>query len=155
MYDVYVSNDALKKAEAHFTQQAAKGLEAMGLLLGEPRTWQGKEYTFVEEYFTAQNSASSVLVKFSENAFADLVRQYREHRGKIITGWLHSHPSFGCFMSRTDLATQEKFFPEPFHVALVADPTKKEGGRMLLRAYKAADGSYREVSYAVVERRKK
>ena len=154
MYDVYVSYDAIKKAENHFVQQARTGKEAMGLLLGEPRTWKGKQYTFVEDYVTAQNNASSVSVKFSDAAFSDLVKQCREHGNKIIVGWKHSHPGYGCFMSHTDLATQEKYFYEPFHVAFVADPTKKENGRMLLRAYKASGKKYWEVSYAIVERRR-
>jgi len=153
MYDVYVSNDVLTKAEAHFTRQARQGLEAMGLLAGEPRTHEGKQYTFVEEYFTAQNNASSVYVRFSDAAFTDLVKQFHENKSKIIVGWMHSHPGYGCFMSHTDLATQEKYFPEPFHVALVADPLKTEKGRMLFRAYKASGKNYRETSYAIVERR--
>jgi len=152
MYDVYVSSEVLKKAGAHFTGQSQHGLEAMGLLAGEPRKHEGKEYTFVEEYFTAKNNASSVSVRFSDSAFADLVKQYREHN-KIIVGWMHSHPGYGCFMSHTDLATQEKYFPEPFHVALVADPTKTEQGRMVFRAYKASGKNYQELSYAIVERR--
>src|SRR5262245_54031910 len=37
-------------------------------------------------------------------------------------GWYHSHTRSEIFLSEADLAVQEKFFPEPWQVALVLKP---------------------------------
>ncbi|MFW9993523.1 MAG: hypothetical protein ACFFD4_15875 [Candidatus Odinarchaeota archaeon] len=55
----------------------------------------------------------------------------KKMKGEIITGWYHSHPSFGAFMSKTDYQTQVRYqklaktgsqLTAP--IALVIDPTK-------------------------------
>ncbi len=75
----------------------------------------------------------------------------RGHK-KIFVGWSHSHPSYGCFLSQTDMETQRKYFPEPFHVALVIDPLKRAGEGFMKRFYKLDDADYREASFAIIER---
>lgn len=48
-----------------------------------------------------------------------------------IVGWYHSHPSFGCWLSGIDVATQELFQKntDPF-LAIVVDPIKSANLRM-------------------------
>jgi proteasome lid subunit RPN8/RPN11 len=43
-----------------------------------------------------------------------------------VVGWWHSHINIGCFLSSIDIHTQECFFPEPYQIALVVDPIRKE-----------------------------
>ncbi|HII38589.1 TPA: hypothetical protein HA318_01125 [Candidatus Micrarchaeota archaeon] len=154
MHEVYLHYNALQKAEKHFLKQAESRLEAMGLLSGQILSWKGQAYTVVNDYLTSENNATSVSVRFTRQAFSELAKQYHSSPRQIIIGWMHSHPGYGCFLSSTDLATQAKYFTEPFHVALVADPLKKEKGRMLLRAFKTTGpDSYRETSYAVIQKK--
>jgi proteasome lid subunit RPN8/RPN11 len=120
----------------------------MGFLVGQAFSWQGREYAVVEEYLTSENDATSVSVRFSRRALEDLSQ--RIPKGKVIVGWAHSHPGYGCFLSNTDLGTQG-FFSENFHFALVADPTKKERGAMLKRVFKIFLGEQRERPFAVIQ----
>ena len=66
-----------------------------------------------------------------------------------IVGWWHSHPGFSCFLSGTDLHTQEFFFPESYQVALVVDPIKEELAFYTLDGQ--SDEKYKEISYAIIE----
>lgn len=138
----------LKKAWAHAQRHAAVGKEALGLLTGQVFSHQGREYVFVEDYVTAENEASAVHVRFKENAFAALAKKISGNSEKVFVGWSHSHPSFGCFLSSTDLRTHEEYFPEKWHVALVVDPVGKEK-----KLFKTVDGKAVEASYAVVRRK--
>ncbi len=62
-------------------------------------------------------------------------------------------PGYGCFLSSTDVATQENFFGEPFHFAVVVDPTKEEEGQVVKRAFRVEFGEPYEIPFAVVERK--
>lgn len=46
----------------------------------------------------------------------------RDHPGRRIVGWYHSHPGFGIFLSEYDLFIQRNFFSGEHQVALVVDP---------------------------------
>lgn len=145
LYDVYLSADVLDKAEAHFREAAGKGLEAMGLLLGSAYAFEGKPYAVAEEYVTASNDATAVSVRFSREAFSELSRKLNGFR---VVGWGHSHPDYGCFLSATDVATQESFFGEGFHFALVVDPVRGQK-----KCFKVKDGQSVPVSFAVIRRK--
>ena len=146
MFDVYVLEDALQKAEDHFRNASALGLEAMGLFCGSAHSCQGRLYSVLEQYLTAENDATPVSVRFSKDAFSVLSASLS--RGRRLLAWAHSHPGYGCFLSFTDVNTQRAYFPEPYHAALVVDPVRNE------RKFFRLDGDgYRELSYAVIRRR--
>jgi proteasome lid subunit RPN8/RPN11 len=46
--------------------------------------------------------------------------------GMRILGWFHTHPGYGIFLSSADQFIDEHYFREPYHVAIVLDPTKEE-----------------------------
>jgi proteasome lid subunit RPN8/RPN11 len=150
-YSVYIEASALGKAQEHFKQAAGTGVEAMGLLAGKPAKWKGEPYAFCDEYLTAGNSATRVSVKFGEEAFPDLAKCISEARksGKIMVGWAHAHPGFGCFLSGTDLKTQKAYFNESFSFALVIDPLRNEKQVFKL----GGDKGYKPAPYAVVARK--
>ncbi len=150
MFEVYVHEKALKKAEKHCAREAEKGLEAMGLLLGNAFTHKGRKYVVIEDYSTGENEATSVSVRFTKKAFLKLAKDFEESR-RIIVGWSHAHPSYGCFLSTTDLKTQNNYFNEDFHVALVIDPTRKTSNGFEKKFFKLCVEGYREASYAVIK----
>ncbi|MCX6767674.1 MAG: Mov34/MPN/PAD-1 family protein [Candidatus Micrarchaeota archaeon] len=155
MFEAYVEKSVVEAAEGFFSTMAARGLEAMGLLAGRVFTWRGKRYAVAEDFVTAKNKASAVSVRFSEDGFGELVEKLEKtarKRKKIFVGWAHSHPGYGCFLSGTDVDTQRKYFPEPFHVAMVIDPLKRDGEGFMKRLYKLDERGYREASFAVIER---
>jgi len=149
LFDLYLSSSALEKARTHFSAQARSGLEGIGLLIGDVFSWKGRKYAVAEEYLTGGNKASSVAAKFDERAFGALAQVLaKKFPGKIFVGWAHSHPNYGCFLSQQDVATQENYFPEEWHVAFVVDPVRKEE-----KAFKLRDGKVVEASYAVVKKK--
>ena len=142
-FEVYFDSSAFDKAVNHFKRGAEEGVEAMGLLVGGVFEEDGGGFVMVSEYVTAENEAGAYSVKFREKAFSDLASQLD---GKLVVGWAHSHPGFGCYLSSIDVATQKACFSEPFHVALVVDP--KSGNS---RVFKVEGEKYREASFAVVK----
>ena len=152
LFEAYIEKKAVEKAEKLFSSAAERGLEAMGLLVGKVFSWEGRQYVVVDDFITARNRASSVSVKFSEDAFGELVEKTTKQHHKIFVGWAHSHPGYGCFLSKTDVQTQHKYFPAPFHVALVIDPLKPNGSGFVKMFYKTDESGYREASFAIIER---
>jgi 26S proteasome regulatory subunit N11 len=155
-FDVYISNTALEKAERIMEDAAKQGKEALGLLVGEACRWKGAEYVIVDHFITASNNSTAVSVKFNKLAFSELSKAFASHfkEKKLIVGWIHSHPSYGCWLSATDMSTQHKFFAEPFNIAMVVDPLKKEGKRMQERVFRVDGNAYYEVSFAVIDAKK-
>jgi len=43
-------------------------------------------------------------------------------------GWYHSHPNFGIFLSEHDHFIQRNFFSQPWQVAVMVDPVRREMG---------------------------
>lgn len=152
VFEAYVEKKAVEKAERLFSSAAERGLEAMGLLVGKVYSWQGSQYVVIDDFITARNRASAVSVRFSEDAFGELVEKVSKQYRRIFVGWAHSHPGYGCFLSSTDVQTQRKYFPSPFHVAMVVDPLKTRAGGFVKMFYKANESGYREASYAVIGR---
>ncbi len=148
VFDVYVQENAFKKAFAHFKDHASKSLEALGFLVGGVYSFEGRRYVVVDDYVTAENDATAVTVRFSRDAFKDLSKSLSENGGKVIVGWCHSHPGYGCFLSSTDVRTQKVFFPEDFHIAMVCDPLKSEW-----KAFKLSQNDCEEVSFAVIRKK--
>jgi proteasome lid subunit RPN8/RPN11 len=154
-FDVYIRNSALEKAESLFESAAAKGMEALGLLVGNVFTWKGSQYAMVENFITAKNLPTAVSVKFTKESFSELTKAFSRHfkEKKLIVGWIHSHPSYGCFLSQTDINTQNRFFSAPFNIAMVVDPLRWIGGRMEERVFKVNGNTYYEVPFAIMDRK--
>ena len=155
MFDVYIQKVALEKAHAHAAQGAAAGEETMGLLVGNVYSYQGRKWVLVEDYVTAKNKATSVSVKFSKDSFSSLAQKIFPlvSTSMVIVGWMHSHPGLDCFLSYTDLDTQQKFFNSDWAIAAVCDPSKAEQGLVKTRVYRLSDPTsdhYSELSYAVI-----
>ena len=152
-YPVYVTRTVLTAIQEHFRNAASESKEALGLLLGTPCIADtGEAFTQVSAYATGANDATSTHVRFAPEAFANLSRLLSQRgQGELIVGWAHSHPSYGCFLSPTDLKTQQDYFGEPFHTALVIDPLRGEKGQTRFYQLSTNKKAYREVPFAVIE----
>ncbi len=154
-FQAYIRADALNSAEKVMQEAAERGMEALGLLVGHVYSWKGSQYVMVEHFITAKNSPTAVSVKFSREAFTELTKSYLSHfkQKKLIVGWIHSHPSYGCFLSQTDIDTQKRFFSAPFNIAMVIDPLRRSNGGMQERVFKVKEDNYYEVSFAVIQKK--
>ncbi|MEK6842853.1 MAG: Mov34/MPN/PAD-1 family protein [Candidatus Micrarchaeota archaeon] len=155
LYDAYISSTALEKAEKLFETAAKQYLEALGLLVGNVYSHKGKEYVLVENFITAKNLPTAVSVKFTKESFSELTKAYMQHfkEKKIIVGWIHSHPTYGCFLSQTDINTQKRFFSAPFNIAMVVDPMRHQNGRMQERVFRVNANGYYEISFCIYDKK--
>lgn len=111
-------------------------MEVMGLMLGE----------FVDDYtvtvvdvFAMPQSGTGVSVEAVDHAFQtnmlDMLRQ--TGRPEMVVGWYHSHPGFGCWLSGTDMGTQQSFEQlNPRAVAVVIDPIQSVKGKVVMDAFR-------------------
>lgn len=61
----------------------------------------------------------------------------KEHAGRRIVGWYHTHPGFGIFLSGMDLFIQDNFFNLPWQTAFVYDPIGGDEGTFVWRGGKS------------------
>lgn len=120
--EVIVDQTALEAMEEHGKSDV--DVEVGGVLLGE--IYQGKSNKFVEitGSIQAKNVNSGLAhLEFTNKTWEgiELVRE-KEHPGKKIVGWYHTHPGIGLFMSSADEFIHKNFFQLPWHIALVLDP---------------------------------
>ncbi len=157
-YECYISELAYSKGLKHAKENAELKLESMGLLIGQVNTYNGKNYLMVQDYITAENQSTAVSVKFSREALSNLTEKFsnRQDKNLFVVGWMHSHPSYGCFLSSTDIATQTACFNQPNNIAVVIDPVLKESNPQdHIRVFRLNENDsrrYSEVSFAIIKK---
>ena len=154
IFPVYVHKNVLDEIKR--VCKKAK-LEVFGYLIGSIYKWNDENYIIIEDQLFLIGAVHSDKYSTSqiegtagkyEKKFQKLKRKKNNEELRIV-GWWHSHPGFGCFLSRTDLHTQEFFFPESYQVALVLDPIKKELEFFTLKA--SSKEKYKNLSYAIIK----
>lgn len=131
---IHVSSLSLLKMLKH--GRAGVPMEVMGLMLGE----------FVDEYtvqvvdvFAMPQSGTGVSVEAVDPVFqAQMLEMLKQtNRPEMVVGWYHSHPGFGCWLSSTDINTQQSF--EQLHkraIAVVVDPIQSVKGKVVIDAFR-------------------
>ncbi len=153
LFPVYIYHEILEKI---IELSKASKLEIFGYLVGNILKWNNVKYIIIEEQLFINNATHSD--RFStfqiegtagqyEKKFQELKIHKKNDRLRIV-GWWHSHPDLGCFLSRTDLHTQEVFFPESYQVALVVDPIRDDFQFFTLE--KSLEARYKSLSYAII-----
>jgi proteasome lid subunit RPN8/RPN11 len=131
-------------------------LEVFGYLIGSINKWNEKIYITIQDHLYIKGAVHSHQYSTSqiegtagkyEERFKELKERRKDSNLRVV-GWWHSHPGFGCFLSNTDLITQQYFFPESYQVALVVDPKKKDYKFFTLE--NSSQKGYKEMSHAVI-----
>lgn len=82
----------------------------------------------------------SVYLTFTQDTIVEFHNELeKNHKGKRIVGWYHTHPRMGIFLSHYDTWLHHNFFPEPWQVALVVEPHKSLAGFFIRRDDDALD----------------
>ncbi|UCD01403.1 MAG: Mov34/MPN/PAD-1 family protein [Promethearchaeota archaeon] len=153
VFPVYIYDEVLDRIK-YFSNNSEK--EIFGYLIGNILKWNDKNYIIIEDQLYIENAVHSNRFSTSqikgkageyEKTFKELKRKRKNDNLRIV-GWWHSHPDFGCFLSPTDLHTQEYFFPESYQVALVIDPIRDEFKFFTLD--KTSEKKYKAVSNAII-----
>merc|ERR1712048_292381 len=131
---VYISSLALLKMLKH--GRAGVPIEVMGLMLGEFVA----DYTVrVIDVFAMPQSGTGVSVEAVDPVFQAKMLDFLQqtNRPEMVVGWYHSHPGFGCWLSGTDVNTQQSF--EQLNqraVAVVVDPIQSVKSKVVLDAFR-------------------
>jgi len=90
----------------------------------------GGPYVEVRHFLAAGDIRShATSLTFTHETWAGVNREVdRQFPGALIVGWQHTHPRLGVFLSGYDLFLHRHFFREPWQVALVVDPVRREFG---------------------------
>lgn len=105
--------------------------EVGGVLLGHCyRAASGNLEWYVHDFIVAkyslENAASLTFTHETWNYInKEISTKFPEAK---ITGWYHTHPGFGIFLSGYDTFIQKHFFPGENQIALVVDPLRGSFG---------------------------
>jgi proteasome lid subunit RPN8/RPN11 len=99
------------------------GVEIGGILLG---SWDGKRVAITSyEPLDCEHALgpSFTLSPRDQAKLAEMISGARRNPpNRQPVGWYHSHTRSEIFLSEADLAIHDRFFPEPWQVALVMKP---------------------------------
>lgn len=136
---VQISSLALIKMLKH--GRSGVPMEVMGLMLGE----------FVDEYtvkvvdvFAMPQTGTGVTVEAVDPVFQTKMMDILKATGRheTVVGWYHSHPGFGCWLSSTDISTQQSFEKLCKRaVAVVIDPIQSVEGKVVIDAFRTIGNS--------------
>ncbi len=128
-----IASHSLKYAHSKIRRE--EWVEVIGLLAGKFDNANGVLHV-EDAYPMGHGTAVYAEIKDYKNyvrAFKDIKRN-----NLFICGWYHSHPSYGCFMSKEDLGTQaryQKLWDKA--IALVIDPYQIDGTSLGFEIYRA------------------
>ncbi len=153
VFPIYLSEDLLRVIKKICKKFST---EVFGYLVGEVFQWKEKKYIVVEDqvFVKAGTDSRQYTTQQIEGAAGKYQQQFQKLRKKkkndnlLIVGWWHSHPNFGCFLSTTDVSTQDFFFPEAYQVALVVDPIREEFNFFTLD--RSSDRGYKAINFAII-----
>jgi proteasome lid subunit RPN8/RPN11 len=127
---VWFERDTMRKIRRQLGRDLEK--ELGGLLYGEVYEDPELQLQIVvvwEALMAEQADGSAVHIRYNEESWENINRQKRLlNPSWTQVGNYHSHPGLGVFLSGTDLANQQSFFPESWQIALVLDPVAGEEG---------------------------
>jgi len=134
-FELYISKLAAEKMTNHAYRLGKTQKEALGFILGDVCRSEGREFVMGRDIVTSSLISSSNRVSFDRESLPHLFSELDSSGfDYVIIGWYHSHPGYGCFMSKVDINTQLTMFSESYHSAVVVDPISKE-----MQAFKLRD----------------
>lgn len=153
LFPVYIDKNTLNHID-ELSKNSDR--EIFGYLIGLISKWKKNIYIVIKEQIYIKNTVRSN--KFNTSQIEGTAGKYEQEFQKLkhsmgkenlrVVGWWHSHINLGCFLSLTDIHTQEYFFPEPYQVALVVDPIREEVKFFTLD--KSSKNKYKPLSYAII-----
>ena len=124
--DIIIPEFALSLMTDHADAGLDNDCEIMGLMIGRFYRDEKGTYAVVDRPVSSKLISDRFGVRFDEASMGDLFDSLELDEGESVVGWYHSHLDIGCFMSPTDVETQNGLFGGECGFALVIDPVRKE-----------------------------
>jgi proteasome lid subunit RPN8/RPN11 len=128
-----IASHALKYAHSKIPKE--EWVEVIGLIAG--KFDKDNNVLHIEDAYP-MGHGNAVYAEIKD--YKNYVRAFKDiKRNKLfICGWYHSHPSYGCFMSKEDLGTQSRYQALwDKAIALVIDPYQIDGKSLGFEIYRA------------------
>jgi proteasome lid subunit RPN8/RPN11 len=118
--DIEIHTGALRAMSEHIRGDTA--VERGGVMIGDLDELTGA--LVITDAVEGRGAISQVAsLTFTHETWAHVNEVLeRDHPGKRMLGWYHSHPGFSAFLSEYDTFIQQNFFSQPWQVAYVLDP---------------------------------
>lgn len=126
---IFVELDAWRDLIEHSREDVT--VELGGVLLGGAYVdEEERPFVLVTDGLRAEHyEATRGSFKFTHDTWESITRRRDEFGGETrMTGWYHTHPDWGVFLSSMDLFICDHFFAKPLDLALVLDPCRADWG---------------------------
>ena len=139
---VVIQRSALDAIHAH--GQSETGVEVCGVLVGELRHDRTGPYLLITAHIAGDKASSrETQVTFTAETWNVIQAEMeKNHAGRKVVGWYHTHPGFGVFLSGMDLFIQDNFFNLAWQVAWVYDPIAGTDGVFVWRGGKSVPATF-------------
>lgn len=124
--DIFVPEHVLSEMTDHAQEGLEADSEIMGLIIGKVYADDRGKYAVADRISTSALIADRVGVRFDKERIEEMFSSLVFKEGERVIGWYHSHLDIGCFMSPTDVKTQNGLFSGECGFAIVIDPVRQE-----------------------------
>lgn len=127
-FPVYVLESVVSEIWGHAGH--ARKTRAGGLLIGHPYTLERGYFLEIVGFIPATSGvATSTSFKSTHATFFAATKQIEKRwPGQRLVGWHFTTPDEGAVISRANLELHGQFFDQPWQVAVMVDPVRKELG---------------------------
>lgn len=143
---IFVPEFVLSEILEHADIGLDENREIMGLIIGKLYRDDNGEYAIVNRAATSSLIADPVSVKFDDAGIESMFDSLELNDDESVVGWYHSHLDIGCFMSETDIKTQDGIFGGECGFAMVVDPVRKE-----MKIFDSTPKEPKEVDMIIIE----
>jgi len=146
-YPIFFQQEAVIALQEHLKSSPTQAI--FGFLIGDvfrdPET--GVLYTIIDKTLKLSQPIYGDKTEVVVSRLWDRMQEQLGKASATLLGWYHSHPGQGGFLTAHDVETHEKFFTDPWHVAvLVAAEAGGVTGRFF-RATQLADWNKTPVAF--------
>ncbi|NLL94779.1 MAG: hypothetical protein GX224_03355 [Thermoplasmatales archaeon] len=125
--DFFVPSGMVDLMVDHAEAGLSENVEVLGLIVGRFYRDADGVYAVAERVISVPTVGDEFSVAICESGQPELVDAMDDlAEGEAVVGWYHSHLGIGCFMSDTDVRTQDGLFGGECGFAVVVDPVKGE-----------------------------
>jgi len=137
-YPIFFQQEAVIALQEHLKSSPTQAI--FGFLIGDvyrdPEN--GALYTIIDKTLKLSQAIYGDKTEVVVSRLWDRMQEQLKKAAGTLLGWYHSHPGQGGFLTAHDVETHEKFFTEPWHVAILV---AAEAGGVTGRFFRATQGN--------------
>src|SRR5881628_935505 len=137
-YPIFFQQEAVIALQEHLKSSPTQAI--FGFLIGDvyrdPEN--GALYTVIDKTLKLSQAIYGDKTEVVVSRLWDRMQEQLKKAAGTLLGWYHSHPGQGGFLTMHDVETHEKFFTEPWHVAILV---AAEAGGVTGRFFRATQGN--------------